>query len=83
MFDPSLPLRDSWVLKGGYALELRFREARSTRDLDFTIRTGFRISEGDRVTALREHLQSAALVRLPDYFAFIVGEAMWTAIRRD
>lgn len=78
MFDLSLPVRDSWVLKGGYALELRFREARSTRDLDFTIRTGLRNGEGDRVTALREHLQSAALVRLPDYFAFIVGEAIST-----
>lgn len=26
-----------WVLKGGYALELRFRQARTTRDLDLTI----------------------------------------------
>jgi hypothetical protein len=78
MFDPSLPIRDSWVLKGGYALELRFHEARSTRDLDFTIRTGFQPGQGAPVAALREHLQLAALVRLPDYFAFIVGEAMST-----
>jgi len=78
MFDPSLRVRDSWVLKGGYALELRFREARSTRDLDFTIRSGLQTGEGDAVTALRERLLSAALVRLPDYFGFIVGEAMST-----
>jgi hypothetical protein len=78
MFDPSLPIRGSWVLKGGYALELRFHKARSTRDLDFTIRGGLQIEHGDRLRGLREHLQSAALVRLPDYFAFIVGEAMTT-----
>ncbi|MFO7301829.1 MAG: nucleotidyl transferase AbiEii/AbiGii toxin family protein, partial [Acidobacteriota bacterium] len=29
-----------WVLKGGYALELRFRQARTTRDLDLTITSG-------------------------------------------
>ena len=27
-----------WVLKGGYAMELRFRRARTTKDLDFTVR---------------------------------------------
>jgi hypothetical protein len=29
----------SWVLKGGYAMELRFQTARATKDLDFTVRT--------------------------------------------
>ncbi|MGC1870861.1 MAG: nucleotidyl transferase AbiEii/AbiGii toxin family protein [Acidobacteriaceae bacterium] len=29
-----------WVLKGGYAMELRFQVARATKDLDFTVRTG-------------------------------------------
>lgn len=29
-----------WILKGGYAMELRFDTARSTRDLDFTLRKG-------------------------------------------
>ena len=28
-----------WVLKGGYAMELRFQIARATKDLDFTVRT--------------------------------------------
>ena len=27
-----------WVLKGGYAMELRFQVARATKDLDFTVR---------------------------------------------
>ena len=26
-----------WVLKGGYALELRFKDARSTVDIDLTV----------------------------------------------
>ncbi|MEO7144903.1 MAG: nucleotidyl transferase AbiEii/AbiGii toxin family protein [Bryobacteraceae bacterium] len=28
----------NWVLKGGYAMELRFQTARTTKDLDFTVR---------------------------------------------
>ena len=39
MFDPSQPVRDGWVLKGGYALEMRFHMARSTKDLDLTVRS--------------------------------------------
>jgi len=77
MFDPSWPTRQSWVLKGGYALELRFREARSTRDLDFTLRgDAGGLGETGRVTELRGRLQSAAFHRLPDFFTFIVGDAM-------
>jgi hypothetical protein len=38
LFDPSQPVRDGWVLKGGYALEMRFHMARSTKDLDLTVR---------------------------------------------
>ena len=26
-----------WVLKGGYAMELRFHTARATKDVDFTV----------------------------------------------
>jgi hypothetical protein len=28
----------NWVLKGGYAMELRFQAARATKHLDFTVR---------------------------------------------
>ena len=38
MFDASQPVHDGWVLKGGYALEMRFHMARSTKDLDLTVR---------------------------------------------
>lgn len=74
MFDPSKPVRDGWVLKGGYALEMRFHMARSTKDLDLTVRTA-QGRAGDS-SSLRERLQLAASIDLPDFFTFIVGEAM-------
>jgi hypothetical protein len=74
MFDPSQPVRDGWVLKGGYALEMRFHMARSTKDLDLTVRSAPG-QVGDS-TSLRERLQLAAAIELPDFFTFTVGEAM-------
>jgi hypothetical protein len=58
-----------WILKGGYAMELRFDTSRSTRDLDFTMRKG----NHDAAHVL---LQSAASLDLEDFFTFRVGEAM-------
>jgi hypothetical protein len=58
-----------WVLKGGYAMELRFAAARSTRDLDFTLRAG------DNESAL-DRLQRAGSLDIGDFFLFRVGEAM-------
>ena len=77
MFDVNLPGRDGWVLKGGYALEMRFHRARATKDLDLTVRV---TSIGptppdDLAAALRERLQLAASVELADFFVFNVGEA--------
>jgi len=63
-----IPAED-WVLKGGYAMELRFVTARSTRDLDFTLRAG------DTESAL-EHLQRSGSLDVDDFFSFRVGEAM-------
>jgi nucleotidyltransferase AbiEii toxin of type IV toxin-antitoxin system len=77
MFDATQPGRQDWVLKGGYALEMRFHKARSTKDLDLTVRT--RIDAVQVVgssSPLRERLQLAASVQLPDFFTFVVGEAM-------
>jgi hypothetical protein len=63
----------SWVLKGGYAMELRFQTARATKDLDFTVRTvpGGRVG-GD---AVLEHLQEVGVLDIGDFFAFRVAEA--------
>jgi hypothetical protein len=63
----------SWVLKGGYAMELRFHTARATKDLDFTVRAvpGGRTG-GD---AVLEHLQDVGVLDIGDFFAFRVAEA--------
>jgi hypothetical protein len=61
--------RTDWILKGGYAMELRFETARSTRDLDFTLR------EGNNEAGLLL-LQRAAVLDVEGFFTFRVGEAM-------
>lgn len=60
-----------WVLKGGYAMELRFQKARTTRDLDFTVRPGA-LPEANMAVML-DRLQQAATENLHDYFEFLVG----------
>jgi hypothetical protein len=58
-----------WILKGGYAMELRFVTARSTRDLDFTLRAG-------NTESALDHLQRAGAREIGDFFSFRVSEAM-------
>ncbi len=62
-----------WVLKGGYALELRFKAARSTVDIDLTIQRVMASAGDDQNQIVREMLQSAADVPLGDWFEFVVG----------
>jgi hypothetical protein len=65
-----------WILKGGYAIELRMHLARATKDIDLTIPMGasgkLAPVSGD---ALRILLQEAASSPLPDGFTFLIGEA--------
>src|SRR2546425_11830219 len=51
-----------WVLKGGYALELRFKAARSTVDIDLTLQRAVAATRanGDTNQIVREMLQRAA-----------------------
>lgn len=59
-----LVVGETWVLKGGYALELRLGgRARSTKDLDFHAPTG---------ADLLDTLQEAAEQDLGDHFRFVV-----------
>jgi predicted nucleotidyltransferase component of viral defense system len=59
---------DAWVLKGGFALELRLgSSARSTRDVD----VDWRLSSADAAALLRD----AAVLELDDYFEFTVERA--------
>jgi hypothetical protein len=48
-------------LKGGYALELRFKTARSTIDIDLALQSVVAAAEGGAVVgAIRDMLQIAA-----------------------
>jgi len=62
-----------WVLKGGYALELRFKAARSTVDIDLTVQRVAASADGDQHQIVREMLQSAADAPLGDWFEFVIG----------
>ena len=64
-----------WVLKGGYALELRFKAARSTVDIDLTVQRVAASASSDQNQIVREMLQSAADISLGDWFEFAVGPA--------
>jgi hypothetical protein len=62
-----------WVLKGGYAMELRYQKARATKDLDFSMRlTSKKVPGKDQVLAL---LQEDAAVDMEDFFVYRIGEA--------
>lgn len=64
-----------WALKGGYALELRFKAARSTVDIDLTLQISIITSSAtaDTNEIMREMLQSAAGIELGDWFEYLVG----------
>lgn len=63
-----------WVLKGGYALELRFKSARSTIDIDLTVQRVAGAAEGsETVLAIRDMLQERASASLDDWFEFTIG----------
>ncbi len=65
-----------WLVKGGYALELRLHgRARATKDIDLAVphpRDLIQI-DPDPLQAVRELLQDAAERELDDHFAFRVG----------
>lgn len=64
-----------WILKGGYAMELRIKEARATKDIDLAWREILPKKEGmsfnQRVLGL---MQDFAALDLNDFFVFMVGE---------
>jgi hypothetical protein len=65
-----------WTLKGGYAMELRIRSARTTKDIDLTLHDGTRLAKDpdERRKQVRAMLQDAAAIQINDYFEFLVGE---------
>ncbi len=64
-----------WILKGGYAMELRLATSRTTRDIDLMTRQLPR-GEAPLIGRLLQCLQDAAATDLGDCFVFAIGEAM-------
>lgn len=62
-----------WVLKGGYALELRFRTARATVDIDLTVKRVAATTEADVNQIVRDMVQDAASFSLGDWFEYTIG----------
>ncbi len=63
-----------WALKGGYALELRFKTARSTVDIDLSLQPVVAVAgQADASRAVREMLQNAASISLGDWFEYTIG----------
>ena len=62
-----------WVLKGGYALELRFKAARSTVDIDLTVQRVRPSALDDQNQIVRDMLQTAATMPFGDWFEFSFG----------
>lgn len=70
---PALP----WVLKGGYAMELRIKAARTTKDIDLTMRSISSSGEkkdDKKNLAVLEKLQEAAAFSSDDFFVYTIGE---------
>ena len=64
-----------WLLKGGFAMDLRFRpKARTTKDIDLSVSLVGAIPGDNATAALREWLQVAVDVDLGDHLTFRIGE---------
>jgi len=62
-----------WLLKGGYAMELRLRTARTTKDVDLSLPVD---AASDWKGRILEHLQSSASRDLNDFFVFTIGQPL-------
>jgi hypothetical protein len=77
LFQAAQPRALPWVLKGGYAMELRIKAARTTKDIDLTMRSV--LSSGEKKDdkknlAMLEKLQEAAALSRDDFFVYTIGE---------
>jgi hypothetical protein len=64
-----------FVLKGGYALELRLKSARTTKDVDISVNNSAS-QIGQDSNNLRELVQDVLSVDLQDFFVYRIGEAI-------
>jgi hypothetical protein len=77
---PALPVSPAspWLLKGGFALDLRYRpHARATRDLDLSVASLAADSDPQtmQLTHVFDELQRAAALHRGDFFEFRIGPA--------
>ncbi|MCH9624923.1 MAG: hypothetical protein S4CHLAM123_00850 [Chlamydiales bacterium] len=63
-----------WVLKGGYALEVRFEVARATKDLDLGTQLEIAGTVEEQRTILLEKLQERAMLEAKDHLCRRVGQ---------
>lgn len=63
-----------FVLKGGYAMELRMKTARATKDIDLTCLLRSHTSNDLRESILLKEVRELARIDLKDYFVFEIGE---------
>lgn len=67
-----------WLLKGGYAMELRLKTARTTRDMDLALKQlpmPTRDWDANASTVL-EALREVGQLDLEDFFTFVFGDAV-------
>jgi hypothetical protein len=77
LFQVAQPRALPWVLKGGYAMELRIKAARTTKDIDLTMRSVVSSDEkkdDKKNLAVLEKLQEAAAFSSDDFFVYTIGE---------
>jgi hypothetical protein len=72
LFRGEQPAKMPWALKGGYAMELRIRSARATKDIDLTVRLAGSADVAN--AALLQKLQESAAVDIGDFFVYMIGE---------
>jgi hypothetical protein len=66
-----------WLLKGGYAMELRLKTARTTRDIDLALKR-LPVASADweaNAATVLEALREAGRMDLQDFFTFVFGNA--------
>jgi hypothetical protein len=77
LFQAARPGALPWILKGGYAMELRIKAARTTKDIDLTMHDVLSSSEKQddkKNLALLGKLQEAAAFNNDDFFVYTIGE---------
>jgi hypothetical protein len=77
LFQEVQPSALPWALKGGYAMEVRIKAARTTKDIDLTMRSLLSPGEkkdDEKNLAVLEKLQEAAAFNGDDFFVYTIGE---------